>query len=130
MGQAVTIGARDDNTKALLLSKQRAASKEVSMTVPPEPKLSYDGPMYLGDDKWNADGQVLSSAAPAHVPGAKIGKQGAHSENREHKGIKEGKSSKPSVDTRLSSGDSFLVAYAKPGRCVWTLRAVHACRRP
>ena len=49
-GQAVTIGARDDNTKALLLSNQRAASKEISMTVPPEPKLSYDGPMYLGNN--------------------------------------------------------------------------------
>ena len=101
----MTIGARDDNTKALLLSKQRAA---VSMTVPPVPKLAYNGPMYLGDDKWNADGQVLSSAAPAHVQGAKGGKEGApRAAKTEHNtGAKEssGSGSKAGVDTRLSSG--------------------------
>ena len=58
--QAVTIGARDENTKALLLSKM---SKDVSMTMPPEPKLSYTGPMYLGNNNWNSDGEILSSAA-------------------------------------------------------------------
>ena len=47
------------------------------MTVPPEPKLSYNGPLYLGNDAWNADGQVLSSAAPANAgkPLAYSGKQ-------------------------------------------------------
>ena len=112
----MTIGARDDNTKALLLSKQRAA---VSMTVPPEPKLAYNGPMYLGDDKWNADGQVLSSAAPAHVQGAKAGKEGApRAAKTEHnQGIKEGSGSKASLDTRLSSG----ICLALTLRCLCTL---------
>jgi hypothetical protein len=106
----VTIGARDDNTKALLLSRQRAASKEVSMSVPPEPKLSYSGPMYLGDDKWNADGQVLSSAAPAHGKRGKPVKRGSTANQDKHKGVKEGKDSKASasVDTRLSSGDAAI----------------------
>jgi hypothetical protein len=63
--QAVTIGARDDNTRALLLSSQRTVSKEVPMTLPPEPKLSYQGPMYLGDNKWNADGKIQDWSATA-----------------------------------------------------------------
>ena len=80
---AVTIGARDDNTRALLLSSQRVTSREASMTVPPEPRLSYEGPIYLGGDKWNADGRILDSAAPtaeatAHgsAAGVVAGRQG------------------------------------------------------
>lgn len=113
----MTIGARDDNTKALLLSKQREASKDVSMTVPPEPKLSYKGPIYLGNNDWNSDGEILSSAVAAS-PKAKnggalaktataAGKQG--SLNRQHQGGKiardsqDFKTAEAAQDTRLSS---------------------------
>ena len=102
----MTIGARDDNTKALLLSNQRAAGKQVSMTVPPEPKLSYNGPIYIGDNQWNADGQVLSSAAPAHKAHKAGGKATAIAQNQGALNTEHGEnkaSEKPGVDNRLSS---------------------------
>ena len=110
--QAVTIGARDENTKALLLSKM---SKDVSMTMPPEPKLSYTGPMYLGNDDWNSDGEILSSAAKtAGAVGTKAAAAGKQASlHRQQHGAMTAHNSHQSVDpaeaaqdTRLSS--SFL----------------------
>jgi len=108
----VTIGARDENTKALLLSKM---SKDVSMTMPPEPKLSYTGPMYVGNNDWNSDGEILSSAAKtAGAVGTKAAAAGKQASlHRQQHGAMTAHNSHQSVDpaeaaqdTRLSS--SFL----------------------
>ncbi len=106
----MTIGARDDNTKALLLSSQRTASKQqVSMAVPPEPKLSYTGPLYMGDNTWDADGQVLSSAHAnsARMQGAKgtratAQRGGLNAQEQGKKGADDARKT-PSADKHLSS---------------------------
>ena len=107
----MTIGARDDNTKALLLSSQRTASKQqVSMAVPPEPKLSYTGPLYMGDHNWDADGQVLSSAAHANSAqmqgakgaGATAQRGGLKAQEQGKKGADDARQT-PSADKHLSS---------------------------
>jgi len=80
------------------------------MSVPAEPKLSYEGPLYMGDNKWDADGQVLSSAASAssaHLQSAKVAAATAHkgglqAQQQGKKGT-DGALRTPSADTRLSS---------------------------
>mmetsp|Transcript_45112 Transcript_45112/g.106892 ORF Transcript_45112/g.106892 Transcript_45112/m.106892 type:complete len:162 (-) Transcript_45112:41-526(-) len=49
---AVTFHTRDANTRAVLMRYQ-------SLSVPPAPKLSYDGPLYSGGGKWMLHGKTI-----------------------------------------------------------------------